>query len=150
MADGARSLVFFSDAAANILSRFPSNRAETFTLLSGAEITMRTSVLFGALLALLALAKPSAGFEPLRPTPVGHEELAWTLDELAGQLHGLGARWREHFFSREPSSERPLITLMLRHRDELGLSPEQIRRLEQLRVDFQREAIRREADLRVA
>ena len=62
MADGARSLVFFSDAAANILSRFPSNRAETFTLLSGAEITMRTSVLFGALLAGISDMDP---FSPL-------------------------------------------------------------------------------------
>jgi Spy/CpxP family protein refolding chaperone len=39
---------------------------------------------------------------------------------------------------------------MLRHRGELELSQEQIRTLERLRNDFQREAIRREADLRIA
>jgi Spy/CpxP family protein refolding chaperone len=39
---------------------------------------------------------------------------------------------------------------MLQLRAELGLSADQVRNLERLRSDFQREAIRREADLRVA
>jgi hypothetical protein len=82
--------------------------------------------------------------------PVAHEEISGALDELAGQLHGLGTRWREHFRYVEPRGERPLITLMLRHREELGLSPEQAQGLERLRAGFQREAIRREADLRLA
>jgi Spy/CpxP family protein refolding chaperone len=47
-------------------------------------------------------------------------------------------------------AERPLITMMLHHRTDLGLSDEQVRRLEQLRGDFTRETIRREADLRIA
>ena len=110
---------------------------------------MRTSALLGTLLALLALGIP-AGAEPAGPSPVAHEELARTLDELAGQLHGMGARWRDHFTPRELRGERPLITLMLRHRDELGLSPDQVQSLERLRTDFQREAIRRDADLRIA
>lgn len=111
---------------------------------------MWTTGLFGALLVFLALAMPAAATEPAEPTPAAHEELARAFDELAGQLHGLGSRWRDHFTHREPRAERPLITLMLRHRDELGLSPEQVQGLERLRADFQREAIRRGADLRVA
>jgi Spy/CpxP family protein refolding chaperone len=40
--------------------------------------------------------------------------------------------------------------MMLRHRDELGLSPTQVQSLEKLRGDYMREAIRREADRKVA
>jgi Spy/CpxP family protein refolding chaperone len=47
-------------------------------------------------------------------------------------------------------AERPLITIMLHHRSELGLSSEQVGRLETLRGDFGREAIRRDADIRIA
>ena len=111
---------------------------------------MRINSVAGAFLAVLTLAVPAAPVEPVAPVPAAHEELARALDELAGQLHGLGSRWRDHFAHRGAHAERPLITLMLRHRDELGLSADQIQSLEQLRADFQREAIRREADLRVA
>jgi Spy/CpxP family protein refolding chaperone len=45
---------------------------------------------------------------------------------------------------------RPVITMILRHRDNLALAPEQVARLEQLRADFARDAIRRGADLRIA
>jgi hypothetical protein len=47
-------------------------------------------------------------------------------------------------------SDRPLITLMLRQRNELGLSPDQVQSLEKLRTDFHREAIRQDADIRIA
>ena len=46
--------------------------------------------------------------------------------------------------------ERPLITMMLRNRHQLGLSSEQVRDLEDLRDGYQREAIRYEADIRFA
>jgi Spy/CpxP family protein refolding chaperone len=47
-------------------------------------------------------------------------------------------------------AERPLITIMLHHRAELGLSADQVSRLETLRGEFAREAIRRGADIRIA
>jgi len=111
---------------------------------------MPTRTFLGLLLACLALATPAGGEEPTAPRPAAHEELGRTLDELSGQFHGLGTRWREHFTHPPSRGERPLITLMLHHRDELGLSPDQVQSLERLRVEFQREAIRREADLRIA
>jgi Spy/CpxP family protein refolding chaperone len=46
--------------------------------------------------------------------------------------------------------ERPLITMMLRNRHELGLSSQQVQDLEDLRDGYQREAIRYQADIRVA
>lgn len=48
------------------------------------------------------------------------------------------------------SPERPLISFMLRHREELQLSDEQVKALEALRSDFQKEAVRRSAEIRVA
>jgi Spy/CpxP family protein refolding chaperone len=39
---------------------------------------------------------------------------------------------------------------MLRHRRDLGLSPEQVHELEAIRDTYQREAIRYDADLRIA
>ncbi|MFZ1057852.1 MAG: periplasmic heavy metal sensor [Candidatus Rokuibacteriota bacterium] len=109
---------------------------------------MRTHIPFGLFLAFLALAAPAVASEPT-PMPAAHEEVGRTLDDLIGQLHDLGGRWREHF-APSPRGERPLITLMLRHKDELGLSADQVQSLERLRADFQREGIRRDADLRIA
>jgi hypothetical protein len=52
--------------------------------------------------------------------------------------------------NEETPSERPLITIMLRHRRDLGLSPQQVHELEEIRDTYQREAIRHDADLRIA
>jgi len=48
------------------------------------------------------------------------------------------------------SSEGPLITLMLSHGQELGLTPEQIQKLQQLRTTFENEGIARAAAIRAA
>ncbi|MBI3029018.1 MAG: periplasmic heavy metal sensor [Candidatus Rokubacteria bacterium] len=110
---------------------------------------MRTHTLVGLFLALLALAAPAAASEPAPPIPAAHDEVGRTWQDLMGRLQELDTRWREHF-APSPRGERPLISLMLRHKDELGLSPDQVQSLERLRADFQREAIRRDADLRIA
>jgi Spy/CpxP family protein refolding chaperone len=46
--------------------------------------------------------------------------------------------------------ERPVITLMLHHRYELSLSPQQVRDLEDLRDGYERDAIRHDAEIRIA
>jgi len=107
-------------------------------------------LVFVALLAILGAPFPVLAAEPPAVTPVVHEELNRALDDLAGQVHGLGDRWRDHFGRGESAAERPLITLMLNWRQELALSPAQIQSLERIRADFQREATRRDADLRAA
>ena len=68
--------------------------------------------------------------------------------ELAQQIQGVGPGGRMGRGMGEP--DRPLITIMLHHRNELGLSPEQVSRLETLRGEFSKEAIRRDADIRIA
>jgi Spy/CpxP family protein refolding chaperone len=108
------------------------------------------------LLVLAALPLPAAP----PPPPGPFEEAGRWIDQVADRLRELGL-WLE----RRPGSglaqlhpappgagfpEGPLITIMLHHRAELGLSPEQVGRLEALRGEFAREAIRRDAELRIA
>jgi hypothetical protein len=50
----------------------------------------------------------------------------------------------------EMPSERPLISIMLHYRRDLGLSAQQVHELEQIRATYQRKAIRYDADLRIA
>jgi Spy/CpxP family protein refolding chaperone len=105
------------------------------------------------LVLLLAAAPAPAGAADAGPRPVFHEEFGRALDEMGREVHGWTARFREHFGPgpvMTPTGERALISFMLAHRRELDLSPAQVAELERLRADFQREAVRREADLRVA
>jgi Spy/CpxP family protein refolding chaperone len=97
--------------------------------------------------------------------PGSFEEAGRLVDQLASRIGSLGAELVQQMHQGrggmgpmggmmgrilgEPA-ERPLITIMLHHRSELGLSPEQVSRLEALRGDFTREAIRRDADIRIA
>jgi Spy/CpxP family protein refolding chaperone len=92
------------------------------------------------------------------------EEAGRLVDQLAARLGSFGAELAQQMppgrggmgsmggpmgRMRGDPAERPLITIMLHHRTELGLSPDQVTRLETLRGDFTREAIRRGADIRI-
>jgi Spy/CpxP family protein refolding chaperone len=120
-----------------------------------------------ALVVLAALAcpgwvGPAAAQEP--PRPGSFEEAGRMVDYWTGRLRSLGNEIAQQVQTgrapRGPAddlggpyghrAERPLITMMLEHRGELVLTPEQVGRLEALRTDFTREAIRREADIRIA
>ena len=59
-----------------------------------------------------------------------------------GPMHGRGGGWSSH--------EGPLITIMLDRAQELGLTPDQERKLRDLRTEFAKESVRRTADIRVA
>lgn len=50
---------------------------------------------------------------------------------------------------RRGSHEGPLLTMMLHHSQDLGLSPEQEQKLRDLRTAFEKEAVRRTAEIRV-
>jgi Spy/CpxP family protein refolding chaperone len=104
-------------------------------------------ILFGVLIAVLLPASAPA-VDKLQPAV--HEELGQAWDDLTRELRQWFDRWREHLSSGPSREDRPLISTMLRNREKLGLSAEQARNLEQLRDDFQKESIRKEADLRVA
>jgi Spy/CpxP family protein refolding chaperone len=125
-------------------------RRRHITFIAGG-LAMRTRVMLG-LAALLALSSAPAVADPSlpRPFPVTHEALGRAFEDLAGQIHGLGDRLRGHFGAGEAPRERPLVTIILSHRQELGLSSAQVQGLERIRDDFQREAIKLDADQRVA
>ena len=112
---------------------------------------MRTRVMLGAV-ALLALSSgPACAETPIGPVlPVTHDEIGRAFEDLAGQLHGLGDRLRGHFGLGDAPRERPLVSIILSHRAELGLTTAQVQGLERIRDDFQREAIKLDADQRVA
>jgi hypothetical protein len=103
-------------------------------------------VLVGGAAAAPAGERPAAG--PV--VPVIHEEMSRSLGDLVDQLQDLGLQLREHFSTRELLRERPLLSIILAHRAELGLSAPQVETLERLRAEFQKEAIRVEADVRIA
>jgi Spy/CpxP family protein refolding chaperone len=63
---------------------------------------------------------------------------------------GMGNGGHHGMMGRGDAADRPLVSLMLQHRDELELTPEQVERLGNLRLDFQKTAIKRSADLQVA
>ncbi len=64
--------------------------------------------------------------------------------------HGMGPGMREGQRGRAMSHEGPLISIMLDHTQELGLNPEQERKLRTLRTEFEKESVRRTAEIRVA
>jgi Spy/CpxP family protein refolding chaperone len=136
---------------------------------------MRT-VIVGTLCALSAafvMGLGAAGLAVAAPArTVFHQEAEALLDQAATELWTLGAQLQQHLEAGRgfwggvlgpgrggpgmmgpgaPSpAERPLISIMLQHRADLGLTPEQVTRLEGLRDGFAREAIRRDADIRIA
>ena len=83
--------------------------------------------------------------------PLINQQFAQGLDDFARELREWFGRWGEYFGSGTmKSEERPLIAFILRNREKLDLSAAQVKSLEQLRNDFQKESIRKDADLRVA
>jgi hypothetical protein len=111
---------------------------------------MARRALLGILVSvfLMALARPAAAVDPGKPA--FHEDLVQGWEDLGREFRELFGRWREHFATAPAAEDRPLLSLMLRHREKLGLTADQVRSLERLRSDFQKESIRKDADLRVA
>lgn len=71
---------------------------------------------------------------------------------MMGGMMGRGGMHEGHEGreGRMMSHEGPLITIMLEHSQDLGLNPEQEKKLRDLRTEFSKESVRRTADIRVA
>lgn len=104
----------------------------------------------GCLVALLLIAAPATLLARDEPGSAAQEDKSLNPENIGRTLRGLFDRWRENFGLSAGREERPLISLMLRHRDRLGLSAEQVKTLERVRNDFTKESIRVDADLRIA
>jgi hypothetical protein len=114
-------------------------------------MSQTSRIAIGSILVLLVTAAGAFAGERAAGravVPTIHEEMSRRLGDLIEQFQGLGGQVREHFGPRE--LPRPLVSIMLSHRDDLALTPAQVQALERLRADFQKEAIRADADLRVA
>ncbi|MGH7795469.1 MAG: Spy/CpxP family protein refolding chaperone [Candidatus Binatia bacterium] len=105
--------------------------------------------LAGALAWALVLSPPVYSGETERPRLAIPEDLADAWERLQRALQDWGAQLQERFGSRDLREDRPVITQILNYKDYLRLSPEQVKKLEQLRDNFQRQSIRNEADARI-
>lgn len=110
---------------------------------------MQHRIIFSALALLLIVATPALSAEPERSKPPVPEELSDAWERFQRALHEWGGRLWERMGPRGAREDRPVISQMLNNKDALGLSSDQVRRLEQLRDNFQRLTIRNEADLRI-
>ena len=110
---------------------------------------MQRKVFFCCLALLLIVAIPALSAEPERSKPPVPEELSDAWERFQRALHDWGGRLWERVGPRGAREDRPVISQMLNNKEALGLSADQVRRLEQQRDNFQRLTIRNEADLRI-
>jgi len=106
-------------------------------------------IIIVALVAGWLLSAPVFGAEPEMSRPSIPEELADAWERLQRALQDWGGQIRERFGARDSREERPTISLILKYKDYLSLSGEQVKKLEQLRDNYQRQSIRTEADTRI-
>jgi Spy/CpxP family protein refolding chaperone len=96
-------------------------------------------------LLLLTLSGEAIGAEDKKPAPRDD-----SIEELGKDFRDWLARWWKYFGGTTAQEQQPVISLMLRNRERLGLSDDQVKKLEQLRADFEKLSIRNDAELRVA
>jgi hypothetical protein len=111
---------------------------------------MKRHILVALLAAALSAHCAQSVLAGEQSNSVLNEQRAQDWDDYRRELREWFNRWWDRLSSNRTPGERPLISLMLRNREKLGLSDDQVRRMEQLRTDFEKESIRKEADLRVA
>jgi Spy/CpxP family protein refolding chaperone len=99
-------------------------------------------------LLVLALCGGALAAEDRKPAP--REDGSQNLDDLGRDFRDWIARWWRYFGGTTPHEQQPVISLMLRNREKLNLAEDQVKKLEELRSDFEKESIRNDADVRVA
>jgi Spy/CpxP family protein refolding chaperone len=110
---------------------------------------MRSGILLTVLAITFLSSSPVRGAESEKPGFSVPDELVDAWERLQRALQDWGGQLRERFGARDPREDRPMISLMLKYQDYLRLSGEQVKKLEQLRDNFQRQSIRAEAAMRI-
>jgi Spy/CpxP family protein refolding chaperone len=113
------------------------------------DLSVRRLIMLGSLAGFLIIAAPVYGAEPNTSRPPIPEELVDAWERFQRALQDWGGRLWERIGTRGSREERPLISQMLSNKEYLQLTAEQVRKLEQLRDNFQRQSIRVEADLKI-
>ena len=110
---------------------------------------MKIIVSSGLLLALILTAEPNQllAVDELHSSS---DDRSLTPETIGRRLRELLDRLKENFAFEIWAEDRAPISLMLRNRERLGLTSEQVKHLEELRNDFAKESIRSEANLRIA
>jgi len=118
-------------------------------LKSGRTVSMGRLLLIGTLACSLGLTAPAIGAEQEKSKSAVPDELTDAWEQFQRTLQDWGGRIRERFGARSAREERPTISQMLTYKEYLGLSADQVKKLEQLRDNFQRQSIRNEADVKI-
>jgi hypothetical protein len=99
---------------------------------------------------LVVFALCGAGLAAEERKPGLRDDGGQSLEELGRDFREWLSGWWRYFGGTTTQEQQPVISVLLRNRDKLGLSDDQVRKLEQLRSDFEKETIRNDADIRVA
>ena len=102
-----------------------------------------------ALTVGLIVSAPVHSAETERSKPSIPEELADAWERLQRALQDWSGQIRERFSTRDAREDQPMISLILKYKDYLRLSGEQVKKLEQLRDNYQRQSIRTDAEARI-
>jgi hypothetical protein len=107
-------------------------------------------VSLGLLLTLAWIVEPDPLLAVDQPKPVSQDDWSGPRESIGRRLREMLDRLKENFIFEVAGEDRAPISLMLRNRERLGLTADQVKQLEQLRNDFAKESIRSEASLRIA
>lgn len=110
---------------------------------------MKIYVSLGLLLTLILITQPT-NLPAADQWNFRVEDQSLTPENIGRKLRELLDRVKENFSFEISAEDRAPISLMLRNRERLGLTADQVKHLEQLRNDFAKESIRSEANLRIA
>ncbi len=111
---------------------------------------MKKQILSALLVAALSAPFAQQVLSSEQPRFAPHEQLAQGWEDYGREVRDWFGRWWDRLSPTNTRGERPLISMMLRNREKLGLSDDQVRRMEQLRTEFEKESIRKDADIRIA
>jgi len=128
---------------------------------------MRTRQVLAGLALGLGLAVPAAAQQAPATSAPPAEEMSRAGGEASrrehgprgefqgrfghGEHRGAMAGWHRGGFHRGHHRHgRPLFGLVMRHQQELGLTPAQIESFQKLATDYRRDAIKRQADMKLA
>jgi Spy/CpxP family protein refolding chaperone len=110
---------------------------------------MRGLIIGAALAIAVTLGGRAYGADTEKSRSSIQEELTEAWERLQRAVQDWSGQFREQFGTRQSREDRPVISQLLSHRENLQLSSEQVKKLEQLRDNFQRQSIRNEADTRI-
>jgi Spy/CpxP family protein refolding chaperone len=110
---------------------------------------MRKYVTLFALALLLIAYGAGHSADPDRSRPPVPPEWVDLWERFQRTVMERGGQVRDWLGGRDSRESRPIISIMLNNRERLGLTDDQVKKLEQVRDNFERQLIRNEAEARI-